>query len=80
MKHLRRVTGMFLAIFITLVGLAKVYETVMQTFVPNYDEAFHRYSGDFALWPAFCGHWRHRNLVAAAQGFYLCLGHHPRAH
>jgi hypothetical protein len=46
MKHLRRVTGMFLAIFITLVGLAKVYETVMQTFVPNYDEAFHRYSGD----------------------------------
>lgn len=46
MRHLRRVIGMFLAIFVTLVGLAKTYETVMQTFVPNYGEAFHRHSED----------------------------------
>lgn len=46
MRHLRRVVGMFLAILVTLIGLAKTYETIMQTFVPNYGDAFHRYSVD----------------------------------
>jgi len=28
------------------VGLTKVYETITQTFVPNYGEVFHHYSLD----------------------------------
>jgi hypothetical protein len=46
MRQLRRVVGMFLAILVTLIGLAKTYETIMQTFVANYDDAFHQYSVD----------------------------------
>lgn len=46
MKHSARIAAMFLAILITLIGLAKVYETIVQTFVPNYGNAFHQYSMD----------------------------------
>jgi hypothetical protein len=37
---------MFLALFVTLVGLAKTYESIVQTFIPSYSNTFHQYSLD----------------------------------
>jgi len=40
------VIGMFLGVFVTVAGFAKLFETIMLTFVPNYSHAYHEHSSE----------------------------------
>jgi hypothetical protein len=40
------VIGMFLGIFITLAGFAKLFQTITVTFVPDYAHVYHQHSGE----------------------------------
>ena len=46
MKDFRRTLGMFVAIFVAIIGAVKIYETIAQTFIPTYSNVFHQYSFD----------------------------------
>lgn len=45
--NVRLIVGRFLAIVIALAGVMKIYQTIVETFVPGYVHVFHQHSMDF---------------------------------
>ncbi len=46
MNNVKLIIGRFLAIFVTLAGLMKIYQTIVETFRPGYIHTFHENSAN----------------------------------